>query len=199
MNHDLCFMCIVRSLPKLFIFCEDCQWRIQTFTDGGANRKLGLSMLCLGISYCGKPIRVRPHRFTGHGIIEEKTFSVIKGKVWLPQANFFRDVIGVKMGMGLNKMQINSIVMCINFIDNSIHVCSLSAQPPHTSLIVNTTTATRKTVWALKFIWTLHTCSIWYTTHIHCTCIFSAIFRTMETSKSPSTLQVKLPRFSLIK
>ena len=30
---------------------------------------------------CGKPIRVRPQRFTGHGIIEEKTLSVIKGKV----------------------------------------------------------------------------------------------------------------------
>ena len=108
-------------------------------TDGGANRELGLSMLCLGISYCGKPIRVtvRPHRFTRHGIIEEKTFSVIKGKV-----------IGVKMGIGLNEMQINSIVICINFIDNSIHVhvCSLSAQPPHTLLIMNATTATRKTV-----------------------------------------------------
>ena len=50
-------------------------------TDGGANRELGLSMLCLGISYCGKPIRVRPHRFTRHGIVEEKIFSVIKGKV----------------------------------------------------------------------------------------------------------------------
>ena len=65
------------------------QWRIQTFTDGGANHEFGLSMLCLGISYCGKPIRVRPHRFTGHGIIQEKPFSVIKGKVWLLQAIFF--------------------------------------------------------------------------------------------------------------
>ena len=57
----------------------------------GCNCEFGLSMLCLGISYCGKPIRVtvRPHRFTRHGIIEEKTFSVIKGKVWLPQAKFF--------------------------------------------------------------------------------------------------------------
>ena len=81
------------------------QWRIQTFTDQGANRNLDLSMLCLGISYCGKPIRVRPHRFTRHGIIKEKTFSVIKGKVWLPQAKFFRDVIGVKMRIGLYKMQ----------------------------------------------------------------------------------------------
>ena len=98
----------------------------------------------------------------------------------------------------IKKMQINSIVICINFIDNSIHVCSLSAQPPHTSLIVNATTATRKTVWALKLICTPHTCSIWYTTHIHCTCRFSAIFRTMETFKGPSTLQVKLLRFSLI-
>ena len=71
------------------------QWRIQTFTDGGANRELGLSMLCFGISYCGKPIRVRSHIFTRHGIIEEKIFSVTKGKVWLPHANFFRDVIGV--------------------------------------------------------------------------------------------------------
>ena len=59
------------------------------FDRQGANRKLGLSMLCLGTSYCGKPIRVRPHRFTGHVIIEEKTFSVIKGKVWLPQAKYF--------------------------------------------------------------------------------------------------------------
>ena len=124
------------------------QWRIQTLTDGGANRELGLSMLCLGISYCGKPIRVtlRPHRFTRHGIMEEKTFSVIKGKVWLPEANFFSDVIGVKLGIGLNEMQINSIVICINFIDNSINVCSLSAQPPHTLLMVNATTATCKTV-----------------------------------------------------
>ena len=65
------------------------QWRIQAFADGGANRELGLSVLCLGISYCGKPICVRPHRFTRHGIIKEKTFSVMKGKVWLPQAKFF--------------------------------------------------------------------------------------------------------------
>ena len=101
-------------------------------TDGGANRMLGLSMLCLAISYCGKSIPVRPHRFTRHGIIEEKTFSV--------------DVIGVKMGIRLNEMQINSIVICINLNDNSIHVCSLSAQPPHTLFIVNATTATRKTV-----------------------------------------------------
>ena len=96
--------------------------------------------------------------------------------------NFFRDVIGVKMGIGLNKMQINSIVICINFIDNSIHVCSLSAQPPHTLLIVNATTATCKTVWDLKLICTPHACPTWYTTHIHCTCRFSAIFRAMETS-----------------
>ena len=113
--------------------------------------------------------------------------------------NSFRDVIGVKMGIGLNKMQFNSIVICINFIDNSKHVCSLSAQPPHTLLIVNATTATCKTVWALKLIYTPHACSTWYTTHIHCTCRFSAIFRTMETSKGPSTLHVKLLRFSLIK
>ena len=79
------------------------QWRILTYTDGGANRELGLSTPCFGISYCDKPIRVRPHRFTRHGIIEEKTFSVIKGKVWLPHAS---------MGIGLNRMQINSIVIC---------------------------------------------------------------------------------------
>ena len=34
------------------------------------------------------------------------------------------------MGIGINKMQINSMVICINFIYNSIHVCSLRAQPP---------------------------------------------------------------------
>ena len=65
------------------------QWRIQNFTYGGANCELGLSMLCLGMSYSGKPIHVRPHRFTRHGIIEESTFSVIKGKNLLPQAKFF--------------------------------------------------------------------------------------------------------------
>ena len=30
---------------------------------------------------------------------------------------------GVKIGIGLNKMQIKSIEMSINLIDNSIHVC----------------------------------------------------------------------------
>ena len=46
------------------------------------------------------------------------------------------------MGIGLNKMQINSIVICSKFIDNSsIHVCSFGAQPPHTSMIVNATSA----------------------------------------------------------
>ena len=35
---------------------------------------------------------------------------------------FSSDVIGVKIGIGLNKMQINSIELSINFIDNSIHV-----------------------------------------------------------------------------
>ena len=57
------------------------QWRIQTFTDGGANRELGLSMLCLGISYCGKPIHVRPHRFTRHSIIEEKLSLLSREKI----------------------------------------------------------------------------------------------------------------------
>ena len=70
------------------------------------------------------------------------------------------------MGIGLNKMQINSIVICINFINNSIHVCSLSAQPRHTSLIVNASTATRKTVRGLKLLYQLIDIPLIYTVHV---------------------------------
>ena len=55
-------------------------------------------------------------------------------------------LVGCFNALLINKLQINAIVICINFIDNSIHECSLRAQPPHTSLIVNANTATRKTV-----------------------------------------------------
>ena len=74
-------------------FSRPQQWRIQTFTDGGANRELGLSMLCLSISYCGKPIL---------SLLQREKFGYHR-------QNFFRDVIDVEMGIGLNKMQIKIV------------------------------------------------------------------------------------------
>ena len=163
-----------------------------TYTSGGSRPlQTGVQIASLAcqccVLVCGKPIRVSPHRFTRQSVIEEKTFSVIKGKVWLPQAKFFPWCDRSQNGDRLNKMQINSTVICNNFIGNSIHVWSLSAQPPHTSTIVNATTDTKINILI---------CSTWYTTHIHCTCRFSAIFRTMETFKGPRRLQVKLLSFS---
>ena len=73
------------NLPHTCIICMKivipAQWRIQTFTDGGANRELCLSMLCIGIFYCGKPICVRPHRFTSRKMETSEGPSTLQVKL----------------------------------------------------------------------------------------------------------------------
>ena len=78
------------------------QWNVQTFAEKTTNKQwrtrplqTGVQIASLACQCCVLvyhivvSLLVRPHRFTRHDIIEEKTFSVIKGKVWLPQAKFF--------------------------------------------------------------------------------------------------------------
>ena len=75
------------------------------------------------------PKYVRSYRITRHGAIKENSFPIMcRGKACPPQAKFFLEVDSWQNGDMLYQTHISPIVICINIIVISIHVCCLNAQ-----------------------------------------------------------------------